>query len=344
MCDYSDTAHKIFLNGYLVRSLTIIGIAAEYFWKLAIHDRRGFNCLSWSDVESVELRDVVVNDRNRSLVEVSVPRRDAEIALQLAHAVVELLEQKGFRMLDAIVPQRDASGNKVGEHDLVAERSGPSGKSSIEIKCRTILDDRRRDEVRRQVQKDAYKWWPTAIARPRHGWGERACVLVEFRSRDADNSFAIRCETLPADLPNEAPNWKPLVGWRSRLTNSTGASSAQAPAPKWAPTRPASQPADQIAIAARKRAFSSIYAKCRSCTLYGQEMRSVSDMVTDMDTAAAKRARPTIGERMPVWAKRFKWAPRSWARTPHMASRTGGGRKGIAASKVALEDIHTALS
>ena len=228
---------------------------------------------------------------------------------------------------------------------MIAERSGKSGKSSIEFKCRTILDDRRRNEFRRQLQKDAYKWWPTAVEKRNHGWAERGCVLVEFRTRDADNWSSLRCDILPAESPDEVSNWRPLFGWASKLVNNSGAPSVRASEPKQEPPHPrSSQSADPSGNGTRKRAFSSAYAKCRACNVYGQEMRSVSDLVTEVGTPAAKRAKPTIGEKMPVWAKKFKWAPRAWARTPRLGSRTGGGRKGICATKTALEDIHNALS
>ena len=344
MYDYSDNARKIFRNGYLVRSLTVIGVAAEQFLKLAIHYRRGFNALSWWSVKSVEMRGVIINGVSRSSITVEVPRRDAEIALRLARAVVERLEQVGFRMLDAIVPQRDARNTVVGEHDLVAERSGQTGKSSIEIKCRTFLDGCRRDEFRRQLQKDTCTWWPTAVARPNHGWAERVCALVEFSSRGADVWSALRCESLPAEAKDEPAGWTPLFGWASRLGNSGGASSAKAPAPKKAPAKPCgARAASPDVSAARKRGFAAAFAKSRACILHGQEIRSVSDLVTEMGTPAAKRAKPTIGEKMLVWAKRFSWAPRAWARTPRLASRTGGGRQGICATQAALEDIHKAL-
>ena len=41
MPDYKE--QKIYSNGYVVGPLTIVGLAAELFWRLAIHDRRGFN-------------------------------------------------------------------------------------------------------------------------------------------------------------------------------------------------------------------------------------------------------------------------------------------------------------
>ena len=112
MLDYKE--QKIYLNGYVVGPLTIIGLAAELFWRLAVHDRRGFNALTWTNVQAVEIRNAVVNERSRSSLVVAVPRKDAEKALRVSRVVAERLEQSGFRILDAIVAQWDASGRKVG--------------------------------------------------------------------------------------------------------------------------------------------------------------------------------------------------------------------------------------
>ncbi len=63
-----------------------------------------------------------------------------------------------------------------------------------------------------------------------------------------------------------------------------------------------------------------------------------------MATPAAKRAKPTIGQKLPGWATRFGWPAHSWAKTPRLASKTGGGKNGFAASKQALDDIYCHLN
>ena len=334
---YDYTLQKVYLNSYVVSCFTVVGIAAEYFWRLAIHDRRGFNALSWSSVRVIEMRNVIINDRRHSLIEVGVPQRDAEMALRVARAVVERLEKAGFRMLDAIVPQKDVDGGTVGEHDLIAERFGKHGKSSVEVKCRCIKDGRCRDTFRRQIQCQAYKLWPAAIAKKNHDWSERVCVLVEFSAAGAQTWSAIRCEALPATSKSNAlANWRPLFGWDSALSGNSSPS----------PSQRSSNASTVVATArdtSRKRAFEASYAKCRKCALHGSEMRSVSDLLIEIGSPAAKRAKPTIGERMPKWAKKFQWPPWSWTKTPQVASSTGGGRKGLVATKGALQDIHSAL-
>ena len=77
--------------------------------------------------------------------------------------------------------------------------------------------------------------------------------------------------------------------------------------------------------------------------LHKQEMRSVSDFLVEMNSCPAKRAKPTIGEKMPRWAKRFRWGAHDWEYTPELGSRTGGGKQGIGATEKALTDIYSLL-
>ena len=68
--------------------------------------------------------------------------------------------------------------------------------------------------------------------------------------------------------------------------------------------------------------------------LYNKEMGSISDLLGGMATPAAKRAKPTIGEKVRGWAVRFRWPAHSWAQTPRFGSKTGG-KGGYAASEQA---------
>ena len=69
-------------------------------------------------------------------------------------------------------------------------------------------------------------------------------------------------------------------------------------------------------------------------------MGSISDLLGSMATPAAKRAKPTIGEKLSGWAVRFRWLVLSWAQTPRLGSKAGGGTGGYAASKQASLGCH----
>ena len=113
------------LNGYRVKQLCVVSLAAERFWFLAFRDRRGMGSLAWGDVASVELHGASVSGRTRSSLVVGLTRADSELALRVARAVALLVERHGFRVIDAVVPQKSAVAarvGRVGEHDLVCER------------------------------------------------------------------------------------------------------------------------------------------------------------------------------------------------------------------------------
>lgn len=339
---YDFVADRIVLNRSRVTVLAVVGLAVETFVALVYHARKGFNALAWHQVKSVTFYDVTVNGVHKTKVEVSVPREQAERALRIAFAICVRLEKFGFRLLDAVVAELDTKKQKVGEHDLIGERKGQKGKSSLEIKLRTIEKDSFIDTVRKQVQSLAFygpskRFWPTAVAKNNHPWAERVVVLVIFRDPLADD-FEICCEALPAHAQCKPENWQALFGWERTLAPKRAAAPRTPP-----PAASATQSRSSTADRSRKRKFEEIYASIRKHTLYHTEMGSVSDLLGEMKTAKAKRAKPTIGERIGGWAKVFGWAAHSWARSPHFRSRTGGGSQGLGASRAALDDIHKHL-
>ena len=360
MVKHSDVDIK--LNGTVVTFLCVVGFAVESFLARAIHARKGFGALRWHHVPTVTVRDAVVNGRCRKEIEVAVPRDAAELALRVAQAVCERLRKAGVLLLDAIIPQlNDAAENpqdrkaSAGEHDLIGERMPLNGLSSIEVKVRTVKKEHFLPIVRKQIQNLAYKLWPAATAKASHGWAERVVVLVQFADAKNQDWGRIFCDSLMAGRENLQENWKPLFGWGGSLPPFQGRapgqqqlqrSQAQQPSPQ--PTR--SQPAaPRPAVITpqerqRKRAFESIYANVRKVELHNQEMGSVSDLLSGMRTPAAKRAKPTIGEKIRGWADRFGWPAHSWAQSPKFRSKNGGGRWGFAASQGALDDVHRHLN
>ena len=55
--DYRSVVLRV--GGYRVKQLTVVGVAAESFWKKAFHERRGLSSLGWADVASVTLLDAM---------------------------------------------------------------------------------------------------------------------------------------------------------------------------------------------------------------------------------------------------------------------------------------------
>ena len=125
-----------------------------------------------------------------------------------------------------------------------------------------------------------------------------------------------------------------LWGWRGRLA-SPQSSSVASPRPSLRPSL--------AETATRKRPFAEVYRAVRKSMSNQQEYGSVSDLLKDIGSDKAKRARPTIGEKMPRWGRRFQWPKRSYGKSKNAASRGGGGIDGYVATKDALNDIYQVL-
>ena len=98
------------------------------------------------------------------------------------------------------------------------------------------------------------------------------------------------------------------------------------------------------AVAERKRAFEKMYKKLKKFEAFGKEMRPVKGLLLEMTSRAAKRARPSVGERMGPWSRRFRWPAKSYKQLDQARSPGGGGRAGYVATKGALEDIYGLLA
>ena len=362
MYDYLRDVIK--LNNSRVTVLAVVGLAVEAFLALAYHACHGFNVLEWYHVKSVTFWNVMINDNTRPTAEaeVSVPRLQAERALRVARMIAERLEKFGFRILDAIVPELGPNKKSVGEHDLKAERRHMRGRSSLEIKLRTIIKDGYIETVRKQVRGLTYHgrskvFWQTAISKPNHQWAERVAVLAIFPT-PLSNDFEIRCEAIPAMAEYTPGNWQVLFGWElpppMPRPMPKAAAAPAAPAAASNRTRPAvaasagasggaASTNNSASERARKRKFEADYAQIRKYTSAHGEVGSVSDFLTKMDTGASKRAKPTVGEKLPRWARTFEWPANSWGSWAQFRSRTGGGSKGFGATKAALNDIHEHL-
>ena len=213
MLDYRS--RPIFLNGFRARTLCIVGLVVEEFLRLAFHERKGLNALEWHHAGAcVQVKAAVVDGRRHRSVDVVVLRADAELALAVARAVVASLEEPPgrFRILDAIVAQRDQYGTIVGAHDLVCERNGRSGKSSVEVKLRQVNHEPFLTTVRTQLQRDSAALWGAATAPTHHHWAERVVVLVEWGPGPITHWRSVRADVLPVGKDLRAENWTSLWG------------------------------------------------------------------------------------------------------------------------------------
>ena len=218
------------------------------------------------------------------VVEGKLTRADSGLALRVAHGVVTLIEDAGYRTLDAIVPQRDKSGLCVGEHDLICEKCRQDGagrtKASFEIKLRIVYSPKTLPKAREQTQTLTWKLWPTAKDDAKHNFAERVCVLLRWNECDPFNVLgkweATYAESISADATaNKPENWRPLWGWKQRLPSAVEIKAA-ARANK---IQKATEKARAKAQANEHKAFDRIYIQCHKCRKHNKEMRSVLDML-----------------------------------------------------------------
>ena len=89
-----------------------------------------------------------------------------------------------------------------------------------------------------------------------------------------------------------------------------------------------------------KRPFVDVYRAVRKFQDDQKEHASISDSLKELKTNQAKRARPTFGERLSRWAKRFRWQDGSYFKMLGAASRSEGGSSGYVATASAMNDIY----
>jgi hypothetical protein len=351
---------RLFLGKHRVKQLCVVGVAAERFWELAFRRRRGMSSLVSSDVATVELRGVVMNGRKKKKVDVGLTGADSELALRVAQATVRLAERHGFRVLNAVVPQKDSEGVVVGEHDLLCERQRAlQGLSSWEVKLRQLKTrGLKLATVRRQVQTAAWRgrsgrMWPVAREQGvnrKKDCVERVSVLMVWGPGD-DNALGdwsdVYAEAIPASVGSNDPgDWTPVWGWKNPLVvraalriNKTSVLKARA---RLAATAKAKAEAQTAAVRKRKQEFDAEYADVRKCTLNRRQMGSVSDLLNQVDTAACRRVRPSVGQKLrpSVWPRKWGWCVADYGKHKACAARSGGGEEGHCATKACLSDIY----
>ena len=235
--------HTIKWHGTLVHRLRLCSYAAEKLWHMAFCLRLGMNRLSADAVKTVWLNDVEVDGiKKRGEVEVELPADYQDLAYKIACAAVSLLESHGYRILNAIVPERTAlvpgSSKKVDkkqEHDLVAERQGLWGPSSWEIKCKTVKDpDKLLATVQTQLRTEALELWRPAA------YSERGVLLFEFANGASDRTWRTsRCEAFNG-------TWAEIFGWGQAQVTPALAS-------KVGTKRKVDSPSSSIAVADKSR-------------------------------------------------------------------------------------------
>ena len=174
----------------------------------------------------------------------------------------------------------------------------------------------------------------------------RAAVLI-WDECDAFNvldkweaTYAVSADA----IANKPENWVPLWGWKKRLPSAAEAKAAA----RAKAMQKAMELARAKAQAKAQQTFDHIFRQCRKCQKHNKEMRSVLDLLKEVKkvkkTNKVKKVMPNVNQRLPAWARRWGWPKHSYAQDASMASSTGGGREGYAATYDALYDIYKFIS
>jgi hypothetical protein len=171
--DYKDRCRPLYVNGWLVTALTMVGLAAEEALKVskkravAVGGVTERDLPATLDVKLDRLGTRKVNcheaDRRRGVEVASAVRIKLHaLGLEVSHVVLDVIQ----------------NGQKQGCHDLVCKivtdgKGGapdprhPTGPLSVELKCRHLYSDAGRTKVRNKLRKECgteCAWWLQAGA------------------------------------------------------------------------------------------------------------------------------------------------------------------------------------
>jgi hypothetical protein len=347
-------------DGHAFTRARMLGMVAEFFWRIAFHDRLGLNACRWQDCTEIPLYDVVINGRHRKEVQGSVPEEDAQLGLHFARLIAYRLLDAGFFILDAIVPV-SKQGNRIGDIDLACERRGLPGRSCVECKFRIVLSPAFRPKVWEQVQAESLPLWhAVSTGQTAHVWAERVVVLLEIHDENC-TSWTIRAARLLKDKDrwNDVFDWPcepPAAQDAGPLPAKAPPAAKAAPAPPAAKALPAAKAARPLAAKApaaakaagpvtRKRPLEEILQDqhIEWELVDGVRMASFDSFLTAIDTSEAKKAKNQPGERLAGWSRRFRWVGTYRADSPTLRSNMGRGKAKTMVAESVLPDIYSVV-
>ena len=196
------------INKLEVEQLTVVGVLVEQAMKIARDKGVSLSGLEPRDLPgSVELK----LDGYRGAKAVCCFEDDRELALKIARAVRFRLSRLGLQLVQALVRVDNASGTKIGEHDMIMEIVSEDAirlHLSVEIKVRRLWSDAGRAKVRKAQRAeccDESKWWKSV----KDAYCGRLICLAIFPKKEG---FADM--TLCGDLRmNEEDRWRGVFGW-----------------------------------------------------------------------------------------------------------------------------------
>ena len=191
-----------------------------------------------------------------------------------------------------------------------------------------------RAKVREQIRALGKKLWKPMLADNSRPWKSRLVILYEFTATEATTWKAVRADILATGCLT----FQGLFGWAG-ASLSSGRPVASSSSSSSAPGLRRAQSSGPVA---QKRSLESVLAdtSLKRESLFGKEMVGLPDALGLINTPACKRAKPTIGEKLPRWQKRFQWPAHSFAKSEITGSKGGGGSRMWMITASALADVY----
>lgn len=307
---------RVFVDGQLVTRLRVLGLVVEAFLRLAFNDKKGLNALRFDLVRNIFMNGCTVSGRRQEgALSLDVSEDLSALGYLLACDICDRLENRGFRILDAI-SKVSVGKKKLGEHDLVCERRNvfDKGKTSVEIKLRHVaVPDRCLGQLRLNLRDEAVSesaLWQHLLENEPENWRERCVLLYDFPTESSPKWRNSYCEA----CAGKDGRWTTLWGWPA----------AEAPPPDSASVR---QPPPTLPISTRTSSLSGDGFKAvwqREQVRKNSNFASVGDLLEEMRTGAARRKRKHLNEHFLTWPKKLKLKAGSLKYFAQFRSRTGG--------------------
>jgi hypothetical protein len=154
--DYKDRCRPLYVNGWLVTALTMVGLAAEE--ALKVSKKRAVAVGGVTERDLPATLDVKLDRLGTR--KVNCHEADRRRGVEVASAVRIKLHALGLEVSHVVLDVTDGKGG-------APDPRHPTGPLSVELKCRHLYSDAGRTKVRNKLRKECgteCAWWLQAGA------------------------------------------------------------------------------------------------------------------------------------------------------------------------------------
>lgn len=306
---------RVFLDNELVTRIRVLGFVVEAFLRLAFSDRKGLNALQSQLVRNVFVFGCTISGRRQDgALSLDVSEELSALGLRLARDICDRLENRGFRVLDAVC-KAFGGKRKAGEHDLICERRGclDGGKTSVEVKLRQVaVPDRCLGQLRLDLRKEAVTGsalWKHMLDTDKETWRERCVLLYDFPTETSPKWRNSYCETCAV----KDAQWTTLWGWPAAANPKPEPASVSQPPP--------TPSVSKSKLPSPGEGFTGVWQRAQ--VRKKGDFASVADLLDEMRTGGARRKRKHLDEHFMTWPKKLKLKAVALKRFAEFRSKNG---------------------